>query len=174
MEKAHQRYHERRGSHRRGISKQMLMIDGAEEVDDIKICDDDPVARIAASVNELRQKPRQHQAIGLAPIAIMLGTKCQFIEHKIVEHPAQDVHRLMGDPERAERLDQGSWFVPTPVYYAYHHIRVDSKLVHIFMYNVSRGASRQWSILKSSCIVNHQLNNAFFKSIVARRLATRF
>ena len=113
MEKAHQRYHERRGSHRRGISEQMLMIYGAEEVDDIKICDDDPVARIAASVNELRQKPRQHQAIGLAPIAIMLGTKSQIIEHKIVEHAAQDVHRLMCDPERAERLDQVSWFVPT-------------------------------------------------------------
>ena len=35
-------------------------------------------------------------------------------------------------------------------YYAYHHIRVDSQLVHIFMYNVSRGASEQWSILNSS------------------------
>ena len=132
MKKSHQRYHERRIPHRRGISKQVLMIYGAKEINDIKICDDDPVARIAASVNELRQKPRQRQAIGLAPIAIMLGTKSQFIQHKIVEHATQDVHRLMGDPERAERLDQGSWFVPTPVYYAYHHIRVDSKLVHFF------------------------------------------
>ena len=91
------------------------MIDGAEEVDDIKICDDDPVARIAAPVDELRQEPRHHQAVGLAPIAIMLGTKSQFIQHKIVEHAAQDVHRLMGDPERAERLDQVSWFVPALV-----------------------------------------------------------
>ena len=47
-------------------------------------------------------------------------------------------------------------------YYAYPNNRVDSKLVKIFACNVLRGASRQWSILKSSCIVNHQLNMLFF------------
>ena len=47
------------------------------------------------------------------------------------------------------------------VYYAYRDIRVASRIVHIFMYDVSRGASEQWSILKSSCIVNHQLNMLF-------------
>ena len=36
------------------------------------------------------------------------------------------------------------------IYYAYHNILVDSQLVHIFMYNVSRGASEQWSILNST------------------------
>ena len=46
-------------------------------------------------------------------------------------------------------------------YYAYHHNRVVSKLAHIFAWHVLRGASRQWSILKSSCIL-----------VVARRLAT--
>ena len=72
-------------------------------------------------------------------------------------------------------------------YYAYHHNRVVSKLLHIFAWHVLRGASRQWSILKSSCIVNHQLNMLFFNRssrgasrpilgvfwVVARRLVTR-
>ena len=47
-----------------------------------------------------------------------------------------------------------------------------SQQVHIFAFNVSRGVSEQWYILKSSCIVNNQLNMLFFKSIVPRRLAT--
>ena len=42
------------------------------------------------------------------------------------------------------------WTLIIHGYCAYHHIRVVSKLVHIFACNVLRGASQQWSILNSS------------------------